>query len=114
MTDWIRKDLRLAIIDRDDGRCVYCGSRKHLSLDHLRPRSRAGNNLPKNLVTACLTCNKTRGTKPWWKFAENSEVIRRVRRTRRRGIIHRRKRAKRILASMSWNDAIAFIQAKRR
>lgn len=45
---------------RDGYRCVYCGvaaSDMTLSLDHLMPRSRGGDNTDANLVTACFPCN---------------------------------------------------------
>jgi len=33
------------------------------SVDHIIPRSKGGNDLPNNLKTACLKCNKSRGNK---------------------------------------------------
>ncbi|HYO63650.1 MAG TPA: HNH endonuclease [Pyrinomonadaceae bacterium] len=51
---------RLRIYMRDKFRCQYCGDRKgapQLTLDHILPRSRGGDNSPLNVVTACLACN---------------------------------------------------------
>lgn len=52
---------RQNVYRRDGYRCVYCGSPKHLTLDHLLPRARGGPNSWKNLVTACQPCNSTKG-----------------------------------------------------
>jgi 5-methylcytosine-specific restriction endonuclease McrA len=51
---------RLRIYMRDKYRCQYCGEKKtagELTLDHILPRSRGGDNSPVNIVTACLQCN---------------------------------------------------------
>jgi 5-methylcytosine-specific restriction endonuclease McrA len=51
---------RLRIYMRDKFRCQYCGDKKtaaELTLDHILPRSRGGDNAPVNIVTACLHCN---------------------------------------------------------
>jgi 5-methylcytosine-specific restriction endonuclease McrA len=46
-----------AIIARDNGRCVYCGSADNLHFDHVVPRSLGGDDTPSNLVLACRRCN---------------------------------------------------------
>src|SRR3954463_13334313 len=51
---------RLRIYMRDKFRCQYCGDKQSLSqltLDHIMPRSRGGDNSPVNVVTACIECN---------------------------------------------------------
>jgi CRISPR/Cas system Type II protein with McrA/HNH and RuvC-like nuclease domain len=48
---------RSRIYRRDGGECVYCGSTKQLTLDHVIPRSRGGENSWNNLVTCCHNCN---------------------------------------------------------
>lgn len=51
---------RFRIYMRDKFRCQYCGEKKaagQLTLDHILPRSRGGDNSPVNVVTACLPCN---------------------------------------------------------
>ncbi|HEX5835043.1 MAG TPA: HNH endonuclease [Pyrinomonadaceae bacterium] len=55
---------RLRIYTRDKFRCQYCGAKKtasELTLDHILPRSRGGDNTPINVVTACLKCNNRKG-----------------------------------------------------
>ena len=55
---------RLRIYMRDKFRCQYCGEKKQpteLTLDHVYPRSRGGDNSPVNIVTACIKCNNRKG-----------------------------------------------------
>ena len=55
---------RLRIYMRDKFRCQYCGEKKaagELTLDHILPRSRGGDNSPVNIVTACVSCNNRKG-----------------------------------------------------
>ncbi len=54
---------RKRIFKRDRSTCQYCGSKKNLTIDHVIPRSRGGDNTWKNLVTCCSRCNVTKGSK---------------------------------------------------
>ena len=54
---------RNRIYKRDNHQCVYCGSSKHLTLDHVIPKSRGGKNDWHNLVTSCFKCNLKKGNK---------------------------------------------------
>jgi 5-methylcytosine-specific restriction endonuclease McrA len=57
---------RMRIYIRDKYRCQYCGDRKNpaeLTLDHIFPRSRGGDNSPLNIVSACLACNNRKGNR---------------------------------------------------
>src|SRR5262249_49371417 len=57
---------RLRIYMRDNFRCQYCGEKKgvaELTLDHIIPRSRGGDNSPVNIVTACLACNNRKANR---------------------------------------------------
>jgi hypothetical protein len=45
------------IYKRDNYECVYCGSNKNLTLDHVIPQSKGGKDGWDNLVTACRLCN---------------------------------------------------------
>lgn len=60
MSNWIRRDKRMAIYARDNNSCVYCNSISNLSLDHIIPQSRGGSNDERNLVTSCISCNSSR------------------------------------------------------
>jgi len=103
---WIRDDLRLAILDRDEWSCVYCGATDHLSLDHLVPRSKNGHNRPTNLITACKPCNQSKGDKPWKKFVKDPAIIKKVNRFRKRGVKQRRKFYKTKLIVCSYQDIV--------
>jgi len=48
---------RRRIYDRDHHTCTYCGSTKHLTIDHIVPKSRGGDNSWTNLITCCYSCN---------------------------------------------------------
>lgn len=79
---WIRPERRLAIYLRDSFLCQYCGRDLHsavaseVTLDHLMPRSKGGNNRNENLITACRRCNSQRGSKPWTEYATGGAIDR--------------------------------------
>src|SRR5262245_65744805 len=57
---------RLRIYMRDKFRCQYCGEKKgvaELTLDHILPRSRGGDNSPVNIVTAFIKCNNRKSNR---------------------------------------------------
>jgi 5-methylcytosine-specific restriction endonuclease McrA len=57
-----RKISRRALFARDGWRCAYCGtSSGRLTLDHVVPRSRGGESIWENVVTACAPCNLRKG-----------------------------------------------------
>ena len=59
-----RKISRRALFARDGWRCVYCGtSSGRLTLDHVIPRSRGGDSVWENVVTACAPCNHRKGNR---------------------------------------------------
>jgi 5-methylcytosine-specific restriction endonuclease McrA len=51
------------LFKRDNGECQYCGSKKHLTIDHVLPRSKGGKTNWTNLITACHRCNVQKGDK---------------------------------------------------
>ena len=54
---------RKRIFKRDRYTCQYCGSKRNLTLDHVMPRSRGGNNSWTNMVTCCSRCNSKKGNR---------------------------------------------------
>lgn len=69
---WIQ--LRRYVAARDDYTCRYCGHVPgegfmddvfgiKLHIDHVRPKSAGGRNVPWNLVAACSSCNCSKGAK---------------------------------------------------
>ena len=66
----LRGTIKLGTLYRDEqekiysaGTCVYCGSTHNLSLDHLIPRLQGGEDAADNLVTACRSCNSSKGSR---------------------------------------------------
>lgn len=54
---------RYNIMKRDGSQCQYCGSKSNLTIDHVLPRSRGGEDTWENLVTACNKCNVRKGNR---------------------------------------------------
>lgn len=64
-------DRRERIFRRDDFRCVYCAQQlpaELLTVDHVEPRMRGGDNSEGNLVTACRACNTRKGSLAAWAW----------------------------------------------
>jgi 5-methylcytosine-specific restriction endonuclease McrA len=53
---------------RDGYKCIYCETKKSLTLDHVIPRSKGGNNEWDNLITCCHSCNVLKGDKSVEEF----------------------------------------------
>ena len=55
---------RKNILLRDEHLCQYCGDKNSpLTIDHILPKGRGGQDLWENLVTACKPCNQKKGNK---------------------------------------------------
>ena len=46
-----------------DNKCVYCGLKKKLTVDHVVPLSKGGAHTASNVVPACSTCNASKGAR---------------------------------------------------
>ena len=55
---------RRAVFARDRHRCQYCGSDRHLTVDHVVPRSKGGLDTWDNVVTSCAPCNRKKADRP--------------------------------------------------
>lgn len=63
-----------AILNAADYACIYCGSRKQISIDHLTPIARGGDHTADNVAPACMPCNRSKGTQVVAEFlAETTE-----------------------------------------
>ncbi len=68
----------LAILERDDYRCQYCGLDGRASfenalvmrVDFVVPRAKKGKKDPKNLVACCGPCNTIKGTRVYKSFED--------------------------------------------
>ncbi len=62
---------RRAIKEHFGSTCVYCGKTydiNDLTIDHVHPRSRGGNDLTTNCVSACKDCNRDKGSDEWQQW----------------------------------------------
>jgi 5-methylcytosine-specific restriction endonuclease McrA len=61
------------ILQETNYKCIYCNNLA-TTLDHIIPKSGGGQSLQSNLVGACETCNKSKGTTYWrqWFKAQPS------------------------------------------
>ena len=58
---------RRSIKEHFDHTCIYCGKTydlSQLSIDHVHPRSRGGQDIATNVVCACTRCNQEKGSSP--------------------------------------------------
>jgi dsRNA-specific ribonuclease len=71
------KSRRERVLHRDRLHCVYCGeafAADELTLDHVEPRMRGGDDSEGNLATCCEACNRKKGGLPAWSWlAERPE-----------------------------------------
>jgi hypothetical protein len=64
-----KRAWKAAIKHAWNNRCAYCGrppiDDKSLTIDHVKPRSRGGENRTKNCIPACKRCNQAKGSEDW-------------------------------------------------
>ena len=73
------REKRTAIFRRDAYRCVYCAvifPDDQLTLDHVQPLVKGGDNSPGNLVTACADCNTRKGGRAAWAWLKDNPTER--------------------------------------
>lgn len=49
--------VRREVIDRDEGRCIICGSMQGIQIAHYISRARLGLGIPANLACLCHICH---------------------------------------------------------
>lgn len=57
----IPSQVKMYVWQRDQGRCVQCGSNEKLEYDHIIPVSKGGSNTDRNLQLLCERCNRSKG-----------------------------------------------------
>lgn len=53
----IPSKVKADVWERDNGRCILCGSRNAAPNAHFIPRSDGGLGIPENIVTLCWPCH---------------------------------------------------------
>jgi len=68
---------RQSIRDAWNNRCAYCDcppiDMKSLTLDHVRPKSRGGEDRTSNCVPACKECNHSKGSEDWIRWYQRQD-----------------------------------------
>ena len=59
----IPQNVKDKVWNRDDGKCVECGSNENLEFDHIIPFSKGGANTYRNLQLLCEHCNRSKSAK---------------------------------------------------
>jgi 5-methylcytosine-specific restriction endonuclease McrA len=70
---------RLEVFARDAYRCVYCGlvyDTEALTVDHVQPKVRGGDDSSGNVVTACSACNTRKGHRRIAEFLRDEAASR--------------------------------------
>lgn len=58
----IPQSVRLFVWQRDQGRCVRCGSAEKLEFDHIIPVAKGGSSTERNIQLLCEPCNRAKGS----------------------------------------------------
>ena len=66
----IQRPSRSMIYRRDGNKCQYCSSTRNLTIDHVIPKCKGGEDIWENLVVSCSSCNTKKGD----KFLENTAM----------------------------------------
>lgn len=73
------------VYDKTEGYCYYCGKKLSFKnygsigshgaweIDHSRPKSKGGTDYLRNLVPACISCNRDKGAKGGSSYKKNFE-----------------------------------------
>jgi hypothetical protein len=60
---YIPSEVKQQVWQRDKGKCVLCGSKRHLEFDHELPVSKGGSNTVNNIRILCKDCNRKKSGK---------------------------------------------------
>ena len=56
----IPQDVKDKVWNRDNGKCIQCGSNENLEFDHIIPLSKGGANTYRNIQLLCESCNRSK------------------------------------------------------
>ena len=67
---------RTSIKEKWNHKCAYCGTKsKPLSLDHIVPQCKGGNDHITNVLCACTSCNHSKGHEPWEQWFKRQKFF---------------------------------------
>lgn len=75
----VSTQTRKIVFDRDNNSCLKCKIKDGLSIDHIKPLAKGGDNSINNLQTLCAKCNSSKGdtTKDYRKGNDGSTLAQR-------------------------------------
>lgn len=66
-----RRLWKKSIKDEWENKCAYCDSNENLTIDHIIPQSKGGNNFITNVICCCESCNKAKAHSDWEEWYQN-------------------------------------------
>ncbi|MDR3464186.1 MAG: HNH endonuclease [Beijerinckiaceae bacterium] len=60
---------------KSKGRCAYCGEKRKLEIDHIRPLSRGGSNAIRNIQLLSAPCNQSKNARDAIDFARSRGML---------------------------------------
>ncbi len=77
-----KKMWRNSIRERWNHQCAYCGSKtEDLSIDHIVPQAKGGNDHITNTICACVKCNRSKGHEQWEQWFSRQKFFTEERKT---------------------------------
>lgn len=74
LTRTYRGRLKHEILKRDGNKCVWCGAKDALTMQHLVPFSMGGETISQNLATLCADCNQAFGADMSYELCKRAGV----------------------------------------
>lgn len=73
----LKPEERLAVYNKTDGHCAYCGCKirlnKDMQVDHVVPLRKSGSDVLDNMLPACRSCNHYKDTLTVQQFRQMVE-----------------------------------------
>jgi hypothetical protein len=66
---------RQSIKEKWEYKCAYCENTEDLTIDHIIPQCKGGNNILTNVVCCCQSCNKSKSHTNWEQWYYNQKFF---------------------------------------